>query len=64
MDDISRILDEKRQIIRKTGLLEYYQHTEALTAVGWGGLTGGFSGGGRAPLNNVRQSLFFAFQGD
>jgi len=33
-DDIPRILDEKRQIIRKTGLLEYYQRTEDLTSVG------------------------------
>jgi SpoVK/Ycf46/Vps4 family AAA+-type ATPase len=34
MEDISRILDEKRQIIRKTGLLEYYQLTEAMNHVG------------------------------
>ncbi len=34
LDDIPRILDEKRQIIRKTGLLEYYEHTEDLESVG------------------------------
>ena len=32
--DIARILDEKRQIIRKTGLLEYCQMSEALGSVG------------------------------
>jgi len=34
LDDLPRILDEKRQIIRKTGLLEYCQLSEALGSVG------------------------------
>ncbi len=34
VDDISRILDEKRQIIRKAGLLEYYQQAEDIGNVG------------------------------
>ena len=34
LQDIPRILEEKRQIIRKTGLLEYYDLTEDLGSVG------------------------------
>jgi SpoVK/Ycf46/Vps4 family AAA+-type ATPase len=32
--DIKTILDEKKQIIRKSGLLEYYERTEAIDNVG------------------------------
>ena len=32
--DIQRVLDEKRQVIRKSGLLEYYPVDQALAAVG------------------------------
>jgi ATP-dependent 26S proteasome regulatory subunit len=34
LEDLPRILDEKRQIIRKTGLLEYCQLSEAMDNVG------------------------------
>ena len=33
-DDISRVLEEKRQVIRKSGLLEYFPTEERLTNVG------------------------------
>ncbi len=32
--DVETILDEKKQIIRKSGLLEYYEHREELSDVG------------------------------
>jgi ATP-dependent 26S proteasome regulatory subunit len=33
-DDVARVLDEKRQVIRKSGLLEYYPTEESLRSVG------------------------------
>jgi ATP-dependent 26S proteasome regulatory subunit len=33
-DDVARVLDEKRQVIRKSGLLEYYPTEESLKDVG------------------------------
>ncbi|MBT8495535.1 MAG: AAA family ATPase [Deltaproteobacteria bacterium] len=33
--DIKTILDEKKQIIRKNGLLEYYERTESIGDIGW-----------------------------
>src|SRR5512140_1327924 len=33
-DDVSRVLEEKRQVIRKSGLLEYFPTEERLTNVG------------------------------
>jgi AAA+ superfamily predicted ATPase len=33
-DDVARVLDEKRQVIRKSGLLEYYPRDEQLRNVG------------------------------
>ena len=33
-DDISSIISEKKQIIRKSGILEYYDHSETISNVG------------------------------
>ena len=34
LDDLPLILDEKRQIVRRTGTLEYFEHDESLATVG------------------------------
>jgi ATP-dependent 26S proteasome regulatory subunit len=34
LDDLPLILDEKRQIVRRTGTLEYFEHDESLASVG------------------------------